>query len=90
MQTRFLRPFVLAVVVAAPLSLALAQKKTDGKYAHPNLAAANKLCAQAYAKLEAAQVANEYDLGGHAKKAKELIKQAQEEIKLATAAADKK
>ena len=90
MQTRFLRPLVLALAVAAPLSLALAQKKADGKYSHPNLMAADRLCSQAFAKLEAAQTANEYDLGGHAKKAKELLKQAQDEIKLATAAADKK
>lgn len=89
MQRRFLRPVVLALAVAAPLSLALAQKQ-EGKYSHPNLMAAEKLCAQAYARLEAAQVANEYDLGGHAKKAKELIKQAQNEIKLATAAASKR
>jgi hypothetical protein len=52
--------------------------------------AADKLCAQAFTKLEAAQKANEYDLGGHAAKAKDLLKQAQDEIKLATAAADKK
>lgn len=90
MQSRFLRPLVLALVVAAPLSLAVAQKKTDGKYSHPNLAAADRLCTQAFAKLEAAQAANEYDLGGHAAKAKALIKQAQDEIKLATAAATKK
>ena len=87
MQTR---SFLLGLALAAPLSLALAQSKKDGKYAHPNLMAADKLCAQAFAKLEAAQVANEYDLGGHAKKAKELIKQAQDEIKLATSAADKR
>jgi len=89
MQTRFLRPLVLALAVAAPLSLALAQKKPGGKYSHPNLVAADRLCSQAFAKLEAAQTANEYDLGGHAKKAKELLKQAQDEIKLATATADK-
>ena len=90
MQMRSFAPgLVLGLALAAPLTLAFAQKK-DGKYAHPNLMAADKLCAQAFAKLEAAQVANEYDLGGHAKKAKELIKQAQDEIKLATAAADKK
>src|SRR5512139_1274346 len=89
MQTRFLRPLALALAVAAPLSLALAQKK-QGKYSHPNLMAADKLCTQALAKLEAAQVANEFDLGGHAKKAKDLIKQAQDEIKLATATANKK
>ena len=88
MQTRLLRPVVLALVVAAPL--ALAQKTKDGKYSHPNLMAAEKLVAQAHGKLEAAQVANEYDLGGHAQKAKELLKQAQEELKLATAAAAKK
>jgi hypothetical protein len=87
MQTRSV---LLGLAIVLPLSLAVAQKKPDGKYAHPNLMAADKLCAQAFAKLEAAQTANEYDLGGHAKKAKELIKQAQDEIKLATAAADKK
>jgi hypothetical protein len=86
---RFWRPAVLALALAAPLSLALAQKK-EGKYSHPNLMAADKLCAQAFAKLEAAQKANEYDLGGHAAKAKDLLKQAQDEIRLATAAADKK
>lgn len=93
MQSR-LGTFLLGLAVAAPLSIALAQEPTKdkktGKYSHPNLMAADKLCAQAFAKLEAAQVANEYDLGGHAKKAKDLIKQAQDEIKLATATADKK
>ena len=89
MQSR-LGTFLLGLAVAAPLSLAFAQKKEGGKYSHPNLMAADKLCAQAFAKLEAAQAANEYDLGGHAKKAKDLIKQAQDEIKLATVAATKK
>ncbi|MDQ3341654.1 MAG: hypothetical protein M4D80_41410 [Myxococcota bacterium] len=96
MQSR-LGTFLLGLAVAAPLSMALAQGTKQpskdgkfGKYSHPNLMAADKLCAQAFAKLEAAQVANEYDLGGHAKKAKDLIKQAQDEIKLATVAATKK
>jgi hypothetical protein len=91
MQSR-LGTFLLGIAVAAPLTLAFAQQKPKegGKYSHPNLMAADKLCAQAFAKLEAAQVANEYDLGGHAKKAKDLIKQAQDEIKLATVAATKK
>ncbi len=90
MQSR-LGTFLLGLAVAAPLSIALAQEPTkQKKYAHPNLVAADKLCAQALAKLEAAQVANEYDLGGHAKKAKDLIKTAQDEIKLATETANTK
>ena len=87
---RTVRTLAIALVIAAPLGLAFAQKKEAGKYSHPNLAAADRLCAQALTKLEAAQVANEYDLDGHAKKAKELIKQAQDEIKLATKTASKK
>ena len=80
---------MFALAIAAPFGIAAAQKK-DGKYSHPNLAAADRLCVQALAKLEAAQTANEFDLGGHAAKAKELIRQAQDEIKLATTHAGKK
>jgi hypothetical protein len=102
MQARLFRPLILALAIAAPVSIAIAQKpkedvrkepSKDGKtskYSHPNLMAADKLCAQAFDKLEAAQVANEYDLGGHAKRAKELLDQARAEIKLATVAATKK
>jgi len=56
---------------------------------HPNLAAAQDLCIQAYEKLTAAQHANEYDLGGHAAKAKELLEQVNQQIKEAAAAANK-
>ena len=82
---RFWRPAVLALTLAAPLSLALAQKKQDGKYSHPHLVAADRLCAQAFVKLEAAEKNNEYDAGGHAAKAKLLLAQAQAELALATA-----
>jgi hypothetical protein len=50
---------------------------------HPNLAAAQRLSAQAYQKVIAAQQANEWDLGGHAQKAKELLDQANQELKQA-------
>lgn len=82
------RGLVIALALATPLGLAVAQKK-GGSVGHPNLAAAQKLAAQAFAKLEAAQKANEYDLGGHAQKAKDLLKQVNAEIKLAAEAADK-
>jgi hypothetical protein len=87
------RVLAVAVALAVPVGLALAEQpqKTPGKgLRHPNLAAAQKLTQQAFVKLEAAQKANEYDLGGHAAKAKDLLKQAGEQIKLATEAADRR
>ena len=56
---------------------------------HPNIAAAQKLSRQAYNKIVAAQKANEYDLEGHAQRAKELLDQVNEELKLAAEAANK-
>jgi hypothetical protein len=50
---------------------------------HPNLAAAQRLTAQAFQKITAAQQANEFDLAGHAAKAKELLDQANNELKQA-------
>ncbi len=55
---------------------------------HPNINAAQRLSEQAYQKLTAAQEANEFDMGGHAKKAKELLEQANNEMKLAAEAAN--
>jgi hypothetical protein len=55
---------------------------------HPNLASAQRLCAQAFDKVGAAQRANEWDMNGHAKKAKELLEQASDELKQAALAAN--
>lgn len=55
---------------------------------HPNLAAAQRLSAQAYDKVIAAQKANEWDLGGHAQKAKELLEQVNQELKQAAEASN--
>ena len=57
---------------------------------HPNLAAAQHLATQAYDKVVAAQKANEYDLGGHAAKAKDLLEQATRELKAAAESANAK
>jgi F0F1-type ATP synthase membrane subunit b/b' len=56
---------------------------------HPNLAAAQRLCDQAFEKIQAAQQANEFDLDGHAAKAKELLDQASRELKQAALTANK-
>lgn len=55
---------------------------------HPNLAAAQRLSAQAYEKIVAAQQANEWDLGGHAQKAKDLLDQVNQELKQAAEASN--
>jgi hypothetical protein len=57
---------------------------------HPNLAAAQRLVEQAFNKISAAQDANEWDMSGHAAKAKQLLDQANAELKLAAEAANRK
>ena len=57
---------------------------------HPNLNEAHNLVLKAIDKLDAAQKANEFDLGGHAAKAKDLLAQAEGEIKQAKEAANDK
>jgi len=57
---------------------------------HPNLSAAHRLSQQAYEKISAAQTANEFDMKGHAAKAKELLDQVNNEIKQAAEAANRK
>lgn len=56
---------------------------------HPNLREAQDLINQAYDRITAAQQANEWDMGGHAAKAKDLLIKAKEEIRLATEAANR-
>lgn len=55
---------------------------------HPNLAAAQDLMDRAAVKITDAQVANEWDMQGHAAKAKQLLDDARHEIKLAAEAAN--
>ena len=56
---------------------------------HPNLAAAQRLSQQAFERVVQAQRANEWDMRGHAQKAKELLEQANEELKAAALAANR-
>lgn len=57
---------------------------------HPNLAAAQHFIDQAYAKISDAQGANEFDMDGHAAHAKELLEQANREIKQAAMTANRR
>ncbi len=56
---------------------------------HPNLAAAQRLSQQAFEKIVAAQEANEWDLAGHAKKAKDLLDEVNRELKQAAEASNR-
>ncbi len=57
---------------------------------HPNLAAAQRLSQQAWERIVAAQEANEFDMQGHAQKAKELLDQVNRELKAAAEAANRR
>jgi hypothetical protein len=74
--------FTVSAVLAAP------PVDNVSRHKHPNLAAAQHLVTDAYEKISAAQRANEFDMGGHAQKAKELLDQVNRELKQAAEAAN--
>jgi hypothetical protein len=79
-----MKKIILAAVLGAMLGAGV-MAYAAGK--HPNLNEAHNLVLKAMEKIDAAQKANEFDLGGHAQKAKDLLAQAEGEIKQAKEAA---
>jgi outer membrane murein-binding lipoprotein Lpp len=69
-------------------TIAWAQHPNVSGARHPNLNAAQRFIEQANEKISAAQQANEFDMKGHAAKAKNLVEEAFREIKLAAEAAN--
>lgn len=63
--------------------IAIAQKpeRDIDRNRHPNLAAAQELCEQAWVRIDEAQKANKDQLGGHAEKAKHLLEEVNHELK---------
>ena len=81
-----IRAFVATVALcAATVSIPVLAGPEAG---HPNIIAAREDAQHAIEKMHAAQVANEYDLGGHAAKAEKLLAQAEREMRLAAEAAN--
>jgi len=83
---KLISALALGVVLAVPAGAAFAQTKPVQNVSakkHPNLAAAQKLVDEAFQKITASQQANEFDEGGHAAKAKDLLDQANKELKQA-------
>jgi hypothetical protein len=89
MKTRIIAVLAAGILVA---STALAQRPAENvsPRRHPNIAAAQRLVEQAFNRISAAQKANEWDLGGHAEKAKQLLDQANAELKLAAGASNRR
>jgi hypothetical protein len=89
-----LKTRVVTIVLGSLLiigGVAIAQPKRNVSAAHhPNLAEAQRLSHQAWEKIVAAQEANEWDMKGHAQKAKNLLDEVNKELKLAAEAANRK
>lgn len=87
---RTIMTVILGVLMLAGTSAFAAHKpvRNISPKKHRNLAAAQKACQNAYDKTVAAQKANEWDLGGHAEKAKNYLDQANTELKAAAEAAN--
>ena len=87
--TRLLTAVLGALLLIGGAAIAQPKRNISGAR-HPNLAAAQRLSQQAWEKISAAQEANEWDMQGHAKKAKELLDEVNRELKLAAEAANRK
>ena len=89
MTKRILTPVVASLLLIGGIAIAQKPVENVSKGRHPNIAAAQRLSQQAYEKITAAQEANEWDMQGHAKKAKQLLEEVNNELKQAAGAANK-
>lgn len=78
----------LALICGGVAVAQMPKDNVSGKK-HPNLAAAQRLSQEAWEKISAAQQANEWDMDGHAAKAKDLLDQVNKELKMSAEAANK-
>jgi hypothetical protein len=74
---------ILAPIGFFAAGMLIAQHPVDRRLiptGHPNIIAAQRLTDEAAGKVAAARTANEWDLDGHAARAKELLTQASREL----------
>jgi hypothetical protein len=86
-KTRILSALIGGSLLLGGLAIAQPERNVGGR--HPNLAAAQRLSQQAFERIVEAQRANEWDMNGHAQKAKNLLEQASVELKEAAVAANR-
>jgi hypothetical protein len=89
LKTQIAAPIIGSLLLLGGFAMAQKPVENVSKGRHPNLAAAQRLSQNAYEKITAAQQANEWDMQGHAKKAKDLLDQVNQELKLAAGSANK-
>jgi hypothetical protein len=77
------------LLLLAGVAIAQHPKENVNPGRHPNLAAAQRLSQQAWQKIVAAQEANEWDMAGHAQKAKNLLDEVNKELKMAAETANR-
>jgi ABC-type branched-subunit amino acid transport system ATPase component len=81
-------PVLAGLLLAGSTAFAAEPVVNVSPKAHPNLAAAQRLSRKAFEKIVEAQKANNSDMEGHARKAKDLLEQVNLELKLAAEAAN--
>jgi hypothetical protein len=89
-KTRLFTAVLGSSLILGGIALAQVPKKNISAGRHPNLAAAQRMCQNAYEKIMMAQEANEWDLQGHAQKAKELLDQVNQQLKMAAEASNQR
>ena len=76
--------WIAGLVITSFVAGAVAQQGVDFYHRnHPNLEIAERETAQAADHIKAAQVANEYDFGGHAMSAREHLSEANKQLGMA-------
>lgn len=88
-KTRLLAAVFGSSLLIGGVAIAQRPKENISPGRHPNLAAAQRLSEQAYQRIVQAQEANEWDMQGHAQKAKELLSEANNQLKMAAGAANR-
>jgi hypothetical protein len=88
-RSKFILLAAVATLAAFAVSAQVPVQNVDPQR-HGTLAAAQELVAQAFQRLSEAQSANDNRLGGHADRAEDLLRQANDEIKLAAEAANRR
>jgi hypothetical protein len=89
-KTRLSAAILGVSLLVGGVAIAQRPKENISPGRHPNLAAAQRLSQQAFEKIIAAQEANEWDMHGHAQKAKNLLDQVNNELKQAAEMANRK